>query len=52
MVRQSKKRDTPRAELFITTKFWIQDASYEGAKKAFQTSLDYLDLDSLICALM
>ena len=35
----------PREELFITTKLWIQDASYEGAKAAFQTSLDKLGLD-------
>ena len=39
----------PREELFITTKLWIQDAGYEKAKKAFETSmrklqLDYLDL--------
>jgi 2,5-diketo-D-gluconate reductase A len=39
----------PREELFITTKLWVQDASYEGAKQAFETSmaklgLDYLDL--------
>lgn len=39
----------PRSELFITTKLWVQDASYEGAKKAIETSLkklgtDYLDL--------
>lgn len=39
----------PREELFITTKLWIQDAGYESAKKAFETSmrklgLNYLDL--------
>ncbi len=37
----------PRKELFITTKLWIQDAGYENAKKAFQTSLDKLGLDYL-----
>lgn len=37
----------PREELFITTKLWIQDAGYENAKKAFQTSLDKLGLDYL-----
>ena len=37
----------PREELFITTKLWVQDASYEGAKTAFQTSLDKLGLDYL-----
>lgn len=39
----------PRGELFITTKLWVQDASYMDAKKAIETSLvnlgiDYLDL--------
>lgn len=29
-----KKSGIPRAELFITTKFWIQDAGYGNAKKA------------------
>lgn len=43
------KCGVPREELFITTKLWVQDASYEGAKKAIQTSLenlgtDYIDL--------
>lgn len=40
-----KKCGIPREELFITTKLWVQDASYEGAKKAIQTSLDKLGLD-------
>ena len=44
-----KKCGVPREELFITTKLWVQDASYEGAKKAIETSLqnlgvDYIDL--------
>lgn len=42
-----RKCDIPREELFITTKLWIQDASYEGAKKAFETSLHKLGLDYL-----
>ncbi len=42
-----KKSGIPREELFITTKLWIQDASYEGAKKAFQTSLEKMGLDYL-----
>lgn len=37
----------PREELFITTKLWIQDAGYESAKAAFQTSLDKLGLEYL-----
>ena len=42
-----KKCGVAREELFITTKLWVQDASYEGAKKVFQTSLDNLGLDYL-----
>ena len=42
-----RKCDISREELFITTKLWIQDASYEGAKKAFETSLQKLGLDYL-----
>ena len=41
------KCGVPREELFIVTKLWVQDASYEGAKAAFQTSLDKLRLDYL-----
>ncbi len=40
-----KKCGVPRDELFITTKLWVQDASYEKAKTAFQVSLDNLGLD-------
>ena len=36
-----------REELFVTTKLWVQDASYEGARRAIETSLDNLDLDYL-----
>ena len=36
-----------RKELFVTSKLWIQDAGYENAKKAFQTTLDKLGLDYL-----
>ena len=39
------KCGVPRAELFITTKLWVQDASYEAAKKAIETSLKKLGLD-------
>ena len=41
------KSGIPREELFITTKLWIQDAGYESAKKAFETSLQKLGLDYL-----
>ena len=42
-----KKCGVPREELFITTKLWVQDATYEGAKEAIQTSLDNLGLSYL-----
>ncbi len=42
-----KKSGVDRKDLFITTKLWIQDASYESAKKAVQTSLNKLGLDYL-----
>ena len=34
-----------RNELFVTTKLWLQDASYEGAKAQFERSLNRLQLD-------
>ena len=40
-----KASAVPREELFITTKLWISDMSYEGAKKAFAESLEKLGLD-------
>ncbi len=40
-----KKSGISREELFITTKLWVKDVNYEGAKKAFQRSLDKLQLD-------
>lgn len=42
-----KKAGVLREELFVVTKLWVQDASYEGAKRAIQTSLDNLGLDYL-----
>lgn len=42
-----KRSGVPREELFITTKLWITDATYEGTKEAFQKSLDRLNLDYL-----
>lgn len=36
-----------RAELFVTTKLWVEDASYEGAKAAFERSMNKLGLDCL-----
>jgi len=36
-----------RADIFVTTKLWVEDASYEGAKAAFERSLNKLQLDYL-----
>ena len=35
----------PRDEVFVTTKLWMSDASYEGAKRGFDASLKRLGLD-------
>ena len=40
-----KASGVPRDELFITTKLWISDFSYDAAKDAFNESLRKLDLD-------
>lgn len=42
-----KSHGVDRSELFVTTKLWVQDASYEGAKAAFDRSLNKLQLDYL-----
>ena len=34
-----------RDELFVTTKLWLQDTHYEGAKAQFERSLNRLQLD-------
>lgn len=34
-----------RDELFITTKIWVENVSYEGVKTSFQRSLERLDLE-------
>ncbi|MCH4164441.1 MAG: aldo/keto reductase [Lentilactobacillus diolivorans] len=40
-----KESGIDRKKLFVTSKLWVQDMSYEGAKQGFQTSLDNLGLD-------
>ena len=40
-----KNSGVAREELFITTKIWIENVSYEGVMKSFQGSLDRLGLD-------
>ncbi|PFN78560.1 2,5-diketo-D-gluconic acid reductase [Bacillus sp. AFS076308] len=45
--RAIKRSGVPREELFITTKLWVQDTGYERTKKAFEKSLERLQLDYL-----
>ena len=45
--RAIKKSGIPRDELFITTKLWLLDTGYERTKKAFEESLNKLQLDYL-----
>lgn len=40
-----KQSGIARDDLFITTKLWMQDASYEGTKAQFVRSLNRLQLD-------
>ena len=40
-----KKSGVAREKLFITSKLWVSDASYECAKKGIETSLNKLGLD-------
>ncbi|MFS2225106.1 aldo/keto reductase [Pantoea sp. B65] len=40
-----KQSGIARDELFITTKLWLQDTSYAGAKAQFERSLNRLQLD-------
>lgn len=42
-----KTHGIDRRDLFVTTKLWVQEASYEGAKAAFERSLNKLQLDYL-----
>ncbi|HYY57308.1 MAG TPA: aldo/keto reductase [Pyrinomonadaceae bacterium] len=45
--RAIKKSGVVREEIFVTTKLWVSDASYESARKAFERSLQRLQLDYL-----
>lgn len=42
-----KESGIDRKELFITTKLWISDSGYDNAKKAFEVSMNKLNLDYL-----
>lgn len=45
--RAIKRSGVTREELLITTKLWVQDTGYERTKKAFEKSLDRLQLNYL-----
>ena len=45
--RAIKRSGVAREELFVTTKLWIADASYERTRPAFERSLKRLQLDYL-----
>lgn len=42
-----KRSGVPREEIFVTTKLWLQDTGYEKTKRAFERSLQRLQLDYL-----
>jgi 2,5-diketo-D-gluconate reductase A len=42
-----KKSGIDRKSLFVTSKIWVEDFGYEPAKRAFQTTLDKLQLEYL-----
>jgi diketogulonate reductase-like aldo/keto reductase len=42
-----KSSKVAREDLFVTTKLWVQDTGYEKTKKAFERSLNKLQLDYL-----
>ncbi len=42
-----KKSGVKREDLFITTKLWVQDTGYEKTKRAFEKSLNKLQIDYL-----
>ncbi|QFR61126.1 aldo/keto reductase [Levilactobacillus zymae] len=45
--RAIAKSDVPREELFITSKLWVSDFTYERAQKGIDASLQKLGLDYL-----
>ena len=42
-----KRSGVPREQLFVTTKLWVRDATYEKTKPAFDRSMTLLGLDYL-----
>lgn len=45
--RAIRRSGIPREQLFVTTKLWIPDISYEGARRGLAASLERLGLDYL-----
>lgn len=45
--RAIKRSGVAREDLFITTKIWVQDTGYASTQKAFNKSMDRLQLDYL-----
>ncbi|WP_412989603.1 aldo/keto reductase [Pediococcus siamensis] len=45
--RALQHSQVPRDQLFITSKLWVTDTGYEAAKKAFERSCQYLQVDYL-----
>lgn len=45
--RAIQKSGVCREDMFVTSKLWVSDASYEGAKHAFEVSLERLGLEYL-----
>ncbi|MEA2338340.1 MAG: 2,5-diketo-D-gluconate reductase [Thermoanaerobaculia bacterium] len=42
-----KRSGVPREEIFVTTKLWIQDAGYDKARRAFERSMQRLQIETL-----
>lgn len=43
--RAIQRSGVPRGDIFVTTKLWLLDAGYDQAKRAYDRSLDRLQLD-------
>jgi diketogulonate reductase-like aldo/keto reductase len=42
-----RRSGVPRDEIFVTTKLWLADAGYDKARRAFDRSMQRLQLDTL-----
>jgi diketogulonate reductase-like aldo/keto reductase len=42
-----RRSGIPREEIFVTTKLWIQRSGYDGARRAFDQSMQRLQLETL-----